>query len=53
MGARALVVINPANPVGTVYHREELEALAEICRREGTIVIADEVCDHFIFDDRA
>ncbi|MBV9804503.1 MAG: pyridoxal phosphate-dependent aminotransferase, partial [Solirubrobacterales bacterium] len=52
VGARALVVINPANPVGTVYRREELEALAELCRREGTIVIADEVCDHFIFDER-
>jgi aspartate/methionine/tyrosine aminotransferase len=52
VGARALVIINPANPVGTVYRREELEALAEMCRREGTIVIADEVCDHFIFDDR-
>jgi aspartate aminotransferase len=49
--ARAMIVVNPANPVGTVFRREELERLAELVVRYQTIVIADEVCDHFIFDD--
>jgi aspartate aminotransferase len=52
-GARAMIVVNPANPVGTVFTRGELEALAELTRSLGTIVIADEVCDHFVFDGRA
>ncbi|WP_037821053.1 pyridoxal phosphate-dependent aminotransferase [Streptomyces sp. NRRL B-3229] len=51
-GAKALILVNPANPVGTVFHRTELEALADLTQRHGTVVIADEVCDHFIFDDR-
>ncbi|MEV7979877.1 aminotransferase class I/II-fold pyridoxal phosphate-dependent enzyme [Streptomyces sp. NPDC086519] len=50
--AKALIMVNPANPVGTVFTRTELEALAELTRRHGTVVIADEVCDHFVFDDR-
>ncbi len=51
--ARAMIVVNPANPVGTVFTRAELEALAELTRVHGTMVIADEVCDHFVFDGRA
>jgi aspartate aminotransferase len=50
--ARAIIVVNPANPVGTVFGREELEALAKLAERHRTIVIADEVCDHFVFDGR-
>ncbi|MFD7956136.1 pyridoxal phosphate-dependent aminotransferase [Streptomyces ardesiacus] len=51
-GARALILVNPANPVGTVFTRAELEALADLTSRHGTVVIADEVCDHFVFDGR-
>ncbi|WPB89343.1 pyridoxal phosphate-dependent aminotransferase [Streptomyces malaysiensis] len=50
LGARALILVNPANPVGTVFTRAELEALADLTERHGTVVIADEVCDHFVFD---
>ncbi|MEU8691141.1 aminotransferase class I/II-fold pyridoxal phosphate-dependent enzyme [Streptomyces sp. NPDC048665] len=51
-GARALILVNPANPVGTVFTRAELQALADLTSRHGTVVIADEVCDHFVFDGR-
>jgi aspartate aminotransferase len=50
--ARAIIVVNPANPVGTVFGRDELEALAQLTERYQTCVIADEVCDHFVFDGR-
>ena len=52
-GARAIIVVNPSNPVGTVFSRGELEALAALTGRHDTTVIADEVCDHYVFDGRA
>jgi aspartate/methionine/tyrosine aminotransferase len=50
--AKGLILVNPANPVGTVFTRTELEQLAELVVRTGTTIIADEVCDHFIFGER-
>jgi alanine-synthesizing transaminase len=48
---RALVIINPNNPTGSVYSREILVGLLEIARRNGLLVLADEVYDHVLFDD--
>jgi cystathionine beta-lyase len=42
----ACLLCNPHNPVGRVYTRAELEALAAICLRRGLTIIADEIhCD--------
>lgn len=38
-----LVLNNPHNPTGIVYTREELEKIAEVCRKHRTLVIADEI----------
>jgi len=38
-----LVLNNPHNPTGTVYSKSELEAIAEVCRNNGILVIADEI----------
>ena len=50
--AKAIVLVNPANPVGTAFNRSELTQLAALTELHGTVVIADEVCDHFVFDGR-
>jgi len=42
-GTRLAIFCNPANPVGRVYTREELEALASLAERRNLIVISDEV----------
>lgn len=47
---KAIVLVNPCNPTGRAYNREELEGLAEIARRRDLFVIADEVYDHIVFD---
>lgn len=47
---KAIVIVNPANPTGRVYSREELEGLAELARKHDLYVIADEVYDHIVFD---
>ncbi len=43
---KAFILCSPHNPVGRVWTQEELTAVAEICRRYGVTVIADEIhCD--------
>lgn len=44
---RALILCSPSNPTGSVYTKEELEALAEVLKKhERVIVIADEIYEH-------
>lgn len=50
---KAIVIVNPCNPTGRVYTRQELEGLAELCVRHDLLVIADEVYEHITFDDHA
>ena len=44
---RALILCSPSNPTGSVYSKEELEALKDVLlRHERVIVIADEIYEH-------
>ena len=44
---RALILCSPSNPTGSVYSREELEALKNVLlKHEQVIVIADEIYEH-------
>ncbi len=47
---RMIILVNPANPVGTVYTRDELGALADICIKHDLLLLADEVYEFNIFD---
>ena len=38
-----MVLNNPHNPTGTVYTKQELEKIAEVCRKHNILVIADEI----------
>lgn len=49
--SRMIVLVNPTNPTGTVYHRSELESLAAIAERHDLLVLADEVYEFIVFDD--
>jgi cysteine-S-conjugate beta-lyase len=42
-GGHLLVLCNPCNPVGRVYAREELAAVADVVHRNGGKVFADEI----------
>jgi aspartate aminotransferase len=46
---RMIVLVNPANPTGRVYTREELEGLAEVAIRHDLLVVTDEVYEHITF----
>lgn len=38
-----LLLCNPHNPAGRLWHRDELERVADICRRHGVRVVSDEI----------
>ncbi len=47
---RAIILCSPSNPTGSVYNREELEALKNVLlRHERVIVIADEIYEHISY----
>ncbi|VXC73206.1 pyridoxal phosphate-dependent aminotransferase [Massilia sp. 9I] len=47
---RAIVVINPNNPTGALYHREVLLEIVELARQHGLIIYADEIYDKTLYD---
>ena len=47
---RLFIMCSPSNPTGSVYPREELEAIAEVLRRHPHVyVLSDEIYEHVIF----
>ena len=46
-----IVLINPCNPTGRVYGRDELQALADLAVKYDLLVISDEVYEDILFDD--
>ncbi|MGI9146208.1 MAG: pyridoxal phosphate-dependent aminotransferase [Chloroflexota bacterium] len=49
---KLLVVNTPTNPTGYVATGDDLEAVAEIARRNDLIVVSDEAYDHMLYDGR-
>ena len=41
--AKVLLLCNPHNPIGRIWSREELERFGEIARRNGLVVLSDEI----------
>jgi alanine-synthesizing transaminase len=48
---RALVIINPNNPTGSVYSKGTLLGLLDLARRHGLLVLADEIYDQILYED--
>ncbi len=49
-GAKALILCNPSNPVGKVFTKEELLAIAAIVTKYDAYVITDEVYEHIVYE---
>ena len=43
---KAIIVNSPNNPTGRVFTREELEAIASLCRDHDVIAVTDEIYEH-------
>lgn len=42
-GCKVFIMSNPHNPAGTLWGKETLQKIADICERKGLLVISDEI----------
>lgn len=48
-----LIVINtPMNPIGKIFDHEELAFIADLAIKHDLVIVADEVYEHLVFDNR-
>ena len=50
---RALVLINPGNPSGSVLTRENLHDVVQFCSKHNIVLMADEVYQENVYDENA
>ena len=48
---RAILLCNPNNPTGTVYSREDMSFLHELCEEHNLFLILDETYREFVYDE--
>lgn len=46
---KALLICSPANPTGSVYTRDELEAIGTFALEHRLFVVADEIYEHLVY----
>ncbi len=46
-----IAMVNPANPTGRVFSRDELQVVADLAIRHDLLVLSDEVYDQIVYDD--
>ena len=49
---KAVVLINPNNPTGSVYKKEVVEEIIEVCRQNDLVLFSDEIYDRVVYDDK-
>jgi len=49
---KAIVLINPNNPTGSIYKEETLKEIINLAREHDLVIFADEIYDKLIFDDK-
>jgi aspartate/methionine/tyrosine aminotransferase len=47
---KAVIVVSPNNPTGSWLHRDDLAAIADVCRTRGLVLIGDEVFADYPLD---
>jgi len=47
---RGIIVNTPNNPTGRVFGRDELEAIATLCRKWDAVAFSDEIYEHILYD---
>ena len=47
---KAIVINTPNNPTGKVFSPEELQFIADLCLKWGTVAITDEIYEHILYD---
>ena len=47
---RLLILNSPHNPTGTIFTKEDVNALRDVLQRHDLLVLSDEVYEHMVFD---
>jgi len=47
---KALILNSPSNPTGSIYNKEELEAIAKVAVDNEIIVVSDEIYEKIVYD---
>jgi len=47
---RLFVLNSPSNPTGSVYTRDEIKALGDICVEKGVLIMSDEIYEKLVYD---
>jgi aspartate aminotransferase len=48
---KMLIMNSPGNPTGSIYTREELEAIVSVAAEEDIYVLSDEIYEKLVYDD--
>ncbi|MDF2953494.1 MAG: Aspartate/methionine/tyrosine aminotransferase [Thermodesulfobacterium sp.] len=48
---KAIVLINPNNPTGTIYSKDALEKIVKIAEKYSLVIFSDEIYDQYILED--
>ena len=47
---RMFVLNSPSNPTGSIYTRDEIKALGDICVEKGILILSDEIYEKLVYD---
>jgi len=47
---RLFVLNSPSNPTGSLYSRDEIKALGDICVEKGVLIMSDEIYEKLVYD---
>jgi aspartate aminotransferase len=48
--SRLFILNSPSNPTGSLYTREEIKALGDICVENGVLIMSDEIYEKLVYD---
>jgi len=47
---RLFILNSPSNPTGSLYSREEIKALGDLCVEHGVLIMSDEIYEKLVYD---
>jgi aspartate aminotransferase len=50
---KAILICNPSNPTGTIFSKEEVKTLVDICIKHNLFLMSDEVYREFAYESKA
>ncbi len=51
--SKAIIFSSPCNPSGSVYSKEELQAIAKFAQKHDLIILSDEIYEHIVYGEKA